>query len=313
MNKKTEKLSIIAIIAAGCLLFAAMFAYTVYLFARGFSRIKTDPRKAQFERLLEEKYGEEFVCFDIYSSGGGSSGMPVIRHAECAPASDKTLVFEAEKYNDRDSLICDNYAENIVEQQINEMMLPEISGMWESFAMDCDLYGLYGRYDNEDIVNKIREGEADLRFFLDDYIRHNMSNNDNDTIVLTFTVCVDDSTRNLSYEEEWEGFHKAAENLCASLNDYNVVIHYALFFSPNDLYDECARIVENHRYSGASEGWDSLEWVLNRVGTEWPYRREIDIDTIHQVQNNARWTYPHWFDTAEDYAAFRAEMKTENQ
>lgn len=301
----------------------AVFAFVIYgTCFGGFSRIMSAigyrlnaPTRARFEELLEEKYGEEFVCFDISSSGGGSSFMPVIHHAKCAPTRDKTLVFEAEKYRDDDSLLRDNYAKNIAEQQINEMMLPEISGMWENFALDCDLYNAWGLYDNEDIINKIREGELDLRFLFDEIIKYNMSQNYDDIILFTFTVCADDSTRNLSYEEEWEGFHKAAENLCASLSDYNVKIDYALFFSPGDRYNKCAKIVENHRYSGASGGWDSLESVLNwerskREGRELVYWREIHIDTTHQAENSPSRKIPYWFDTAEDYAEFRAEMKT---
>lgn len=46
---------------------------------------------------------------------------------------------------------------------------------------------------------------------------------------------------------------------------------------------------------------------------DWIYDRRIDIDTTHQAVNNTRVKYPLWFDTVEDYAAFRAEMKTENQ
>lgn len=272
----------------------------------------TAPERARFERLLKEKYGEEFVCFTVTSGGGRFTGLASSNSAKCAPARDKTLVFRALKFDSEDSLFSDSYAESIAERQINEMMLPEISGMWESFAMYCDLDDWGAFYENEDVVNKIREGECDLRFLLDEILKYKLSNNYGDTIVFSFTVCFDDSTRNLSYEEEWEGFHKAAENLCASLSDYNVKIHYELFFSPSDRYNKCAEIVEGH-YSGSTVSWNSLEKVLNKEGSEsWVYRREIDIDTTHQVENDPRWTYPHWFDTAEDYAEFRAEMKTQN-
>lgn len=314
MDKKRKKYKKVIIIVASGLVCAAMLAFVVYLFAfGGYSRIQTAPERAQFERLLEEKYGEEFVCFDMYSSGGGSSGMPVIRHAECAPVSDKTLRFEAQKYHDKNSLLRDNYAENIAEQQVNEMMLPEISGMWENFVLDCDLSYAVAFYYNEDVVNKIREGECDLRFLLDEIIKYKLSNENGDTIAVTFTVCVDDSTRNLSYEEEWEGFHKAAENFCALLSDYNVKVDYELFFSPSDRYEKCARTVENHRYCGASEGWDSLEYRLDMEGNEWVYHREIRLDTTHKAETPPQRIYPRWFDTVEDYAKFRAKMKTENQ
>lgn len=318
MDKKRKKHRIVIIIVASGLASAALLLFAMYQLAYwfgsgGYWRIKSAPKRHQFERLLEEKYGEEFVCFDMYSSGGGSSGMPVIRHAECAPVSDKTLRFEAQKYRDENSLLRDNYAENIAEQQINEMMLPEISGMWENFVLDCDLYNTLSLYENEDVVNKICEGECDLRFLLDEIIKYKLSNDYGDTIAVTFTVCVDDSTRNLSYEEEWEGFHKAAENFCASLSDYNVKVHYELFFSPSDRYEKCARIVGNHRDIGASSGWDSLEYALDREEDKWAYRREIRLDTTHKAETPPQRIYPRWFDTAEDYAAFRAEMKTENQ
>ncbi|MDE6733054.1 MAG: hypothetical protein K2J77_09285 [Oscillospiraceae bacterium] len=329
MDKKRKKHRMVIIIVASGLASAALFMFALYQLAHwfgsgGYRRIKTAPERAQFERLLEEKYGEEFVCFSTSTSGGsGFTGRGSITYARCAPVMDKTLVFEARKYPDNNELLGDNYAKNIAERQINEMMLPEISGMWESFAMYCDLGYAIVLNKNEDVVNKIREGEADLRFFLDELLKYKLSNNKGDTIVVTFTACFDDSTRNLSYEEEWEGFHKAAENFCASLSDYNIKVHYELFFSPSDRYNNCAGIVKGH-YSGSTVSWSILEDAVNREIDETKkgtvhyygdliYHREIDIDTTHQVQNDPRSTIPKWFDTAEDYAEFRAEMKTENQ
>lgn len=329
MDKNRKKHRIVIIIVASGLASAALLLFAMYQLAYwfgsgGYWRMKSAPKRHQFERLLEEKYGEEFVCLTVSTQGGmGFSGYGSIDYAKCAPVRDKTLMFYASKSPDSDSLFQDTYAENIVERQLEEMMLPEISGMWESFAMYCDLDYKGGFYKNEDVINKIREGDADLRFFLDELIKYRLSNNKSDTIFVTFTACFDDSTRNLSYEEEWEGFHKAAENFCASLSGYNVKVYYELYFSPSDRYETCAGIVKSH-YSGSTASWGSLENAVNREidetkkGTvhyygDWIYDRRIDIDTTHQAVNNTRVKYPLWFDTAEDYAAFRAEMKTENQ
>lgn len=271
------------------------------------------PTRARFEELLEEKYGEEFICLKTYSSGGGTGFTPVIDHAVCVPAKDETLEFEAEKYPDDDSLLRDNYSQHIAERQMEELMLPKISDMWGEFGMDCDLYLGWALYDNETVNNKIREGELDWQFFFDEYIKHMSKDDDgDDTINLTFTVCVDDSTRNLSYKEEWEGFHNAAEKLSASeFRDYNVKINYALFFSPRDLYDKCEKIIANHYYTGGMEGWDSLEHELNWVqgGHKW-VPHDIHIDTSHQAQNSASLKYLYWFDTVEDYSEYRSKMET---
>lgn len=329
--KKFGTKNIVGIVFLVFLAYVAIIAFIIYLFAfGGIDRIinaiqyhKDAPTRARFEELLEEKYGEKFVCLTVSTQGGmGFSGYGSIDYAKCAPVRDKTLMFEARKFPDHDELLGDNYAKNIAERQLKEMMLPEISGMWESFAMYCNLGYKGGFYHNEDVVNKIREGDADLRFFLDEILKYNLSHDYDDTIVLTFVACFDDSTRNLSYEEEWEGFHKAAENFCASLSDYNVKVYYELYFSPSDRYKKCAGIVEGH-YSGSTASWGSLENAVNREidetkkGTvhyygDWIYDRRIDIDTTHQAVNNTRVKYPHWFDTAEDYAEFRAEMKTQN-
>jgi len=83
--------------------------------------------KKNATKLLEEKYGEEFVVNKIWGKRGATFD------ASCSPKSDKSIVFEGFYPNSGEGNFKDEYVEGLVSKELEEKIKPYI----QKISDDC--------------------------------------------------------------------------------------------------------------------------------------------------------------------------------
>lgn len=238
-TKKKDKTLIIIAICAVVLIAAAV----LFIVTKGLQKGRTDPNKARFERELEEKYGEKFVCLNL-ETHGMAIDPPVVIDAVCAPARDPSLTFNAQIVLDLNSTVnTDDYPYELARRQITEEFSDKISGIWDGFTARCSPLFFTENGDivwesNDDMAGKIKGGTFNWR---------NYTDNEASSACFYFDIVVDSSSHSVSYKDEWNALQKVIDEWLTEFRqrDYDLGLVFYLYFPPPELYAECAEILRN--------------------------------------------------------------------
>ena len=167
-------------------------------------------------QLLEEKYGEEFVVYHTWSRSSTTF------FADCAPADETEIVFELIAEKNGDALLADGYVLGILEQQIKDVLQPEVQEVFpKSFQR-----GKFMQYTNVPWVEQLQE------YTLEDY----MNKADNDFVIYEIYV---DNISNIQndLDIEYEFLSKVVSDKIMGGDIPNICIH--LFFVDSEMLGEC--------------------------------------------------------------------------
>lgn len=90
--------------------------------------------KAIAEQALEDKYGEEFICYSTWDEGD-------FYYAKLSPAYDEGMKFYAGiDLKDKEAYY-DTYTEAIVEKQIADIVYEQMADVWTDFCVDVTING----------------------------------------------------------------------------------------------------------------------------------------------------------------------------
>ena len=111
--------------------------------------------KKTLENSLKEKYGEEFVCLDVWSNGGSSYW------GVCCPKDNRELLFETLFSNDG-HISYDKYSSTIVSKELANKLYDQLNGIFQEYYVYCYNFGIA---DDLDTAKKIKDDV----FFLEDF------------------------------------------------------------------------------------------------------------------------------------------------
>jgi len=185
---------------------------------------------------LENKYQEEFICLDVWSSGG--EGFQSV----CYPKSNRDLLFETICLKDG-NLVRDGYAASIVSKEFSEKFDNEVGSSLGTHFTYCNNAG--NMYDDV-TAEKISNGE----FTLDYFFSTRLETHNNNELELYYTICFDTSgAGQLSFGDEYDEIINALENIKENANtEYGIELSYRmnLYFVPKDIYDDCIDYFEKN-------------------------------------------------------------------
>lgn len=247
-----------------CGLFVAAFllmAFIVYMvFFGGIGRISDAQRKARFEKLLEERYGEEFVCLETHDQHTIGFDRPTYYEGSCAPKKDTSLVFDAYISISKDKgknnkLMCEEYPAAIAGRQLSELLLNDLDGIFGRCDAICNMGS---SEDNDEVIERAKDGTLDWEFF---YAKNPYLYGDIDhSNFAAFFVLVDSSEFYGSYEEEWDAFEAAKKKIVDTMaeNGIELTVQIKLYFSPPDMYDKCLELLSSYEKNALSKLWEYL-------------------------------------------------------
>lgn len=235
---------------------------------------KSAPRRERFERLLEERYGEEFVCFETQNQHTIAFNRPTYYEGLCAPKNDMSLVFEAGISIKNENLIYDRYPAAIVGRQLSEELSNDLDGVFGRRDIICKM-GSSG--DNDEVIQRAKDGTLDWEFY---YVKNPYLYGDvNYSNYAAFYVLVDSSELRGSYEEEWDAFEAAKKKIVDTIakNGIELSVQIRLFFSPPDMYDKCLELLSSYEEDALGKLWEYLEDdYVHEVGAR-KYHRTMEL------------------------------------
>lgn len=89
-------------------------------------RLFPEGKYSMTKRVLREKYGEEFIVHDVYSKASHEY------FADCSPASNEEIVFQAAVWKDGSGVVYDKYLQGIVAMEIEKEMEEELKKYYNS-------------------------------------------------------------------------------------------------------------------------------------------------------------------------------------
>ena len=189
--------------------------------------------KKTLENSLKEKYGEEFVCVDVWA-GGGESYKGV-----CYPENNNKLMFESTFYSNG-NLSYDYYPTSIVSNELSkefDNVLQDSFGNHYTYCYDN------GGIDDEDTAQKIKNNEFSLSYYFDKY-----SDAYSNKMELNYTICVDTSDIRIAYDEEWDILLKAINSIkeIGKANKMDTTFRMNMYFVPNGMFDKCMEYFKEH-------------------------------------------------------------------
>ena len=101
--------------------------------------------KAIAEKALEDKYGEEFICYSTWDEGD-------FYYAKLSPAYDDGMKFYAGiDLKDKEAYY-DTYTEAIVEKQIADIVYEQMADVWTDFCVHVTIDGQEVDFSNNDEI-----------------------------------------------------------------------------------------------------------------------------------------------------------------
>lgn len=188
------------------------------------------------EKALEEKYNEEFECSAVLNKSQNGSYTCV-----CYPKNNSELKFEAAIYDDG-YLFWDHYPTSIAAIELSKVLDTALgNGLGDHFTY---AYSNTGVHDIE-IAQKISDNE----FTLDYFLRHgNEVYHHNNTTQVNYTIIVDVSTADNSYEDEWDTILNALDSVhkLGLESDIDLYFRLWIYFVPTDVYTQCLGYFESN-------------------------------------------------------------------
>lgn len=232
MNKRKAPIIVIAV----CMFVLIAAVLTVLILTGKLGGERRDPDKERFEKVLSERYGEDFVCLEWESSG--IFEKPIRMSGICAPARDITLRFRADMEIGSETRLSDDYPRAVANRQLSEEISEKVSGIWNDIGVKCIVL-TYEDPDSDESIQKIRNGSFDWRSFFEQ-----------SPFVVDCLVLIDNSTTEMSCEDEWNALRKILEEYNEEFNkissaDTNELpgLSLELYFAPSDLYAEGAAVM----------------------------------------------------------------------
>ena len=168
--------------------------------------------KAIAEKALEDKYGEEFICYSTWDEGGDDY------FAKLAPTSDESMKFMAAITTKNKSCYYDKYIEAIVGKQVADIVYQEMDDIWSEYYVRVAING-----QGLDI-NKTNNLSVESYYT---YFEYSEADRPHIEIVIN-----DDQNCEIDYELEYEKLLKIAYQLPTQ------DVSYYLYFVCNDKYSE---------------------------------------------------------------------------
>ena len=98
-------------------------------------------REEVAKKLLEERYGEEFVVHKTWSSGDS--------YATCSPKNNRNVVFEVRFSKDNGKIWSDRYVESVVSLQISQKLRKEL----QKYFLGCYVHVTKGNKNNSNYLS----------------------------------------------------------------------------------------------------------------------------------------------------------------
>lgn len=183
--------------------------------------------KQILENALYEKYGEEFVCLNVWGKAGDSY------YGVCYPKSNDKLMFESLFYS-KGNLICDYYPKSIVSNELSKEFDNALNHSFGNHFTYC--YSNGGIYD-EDTAQKIKDNEFTLSYYFKQYSNTYASNE----MELNYTICIDTSDIRIDYDEEWNSILNAINSIqeIGNTNEIDLSFRMNIYFVPNNIFNKC--------------------------------------------------------------------------
>lgn len=194
---------------------------------------------------LEEKYEEEFVCFDVWGNGGYSY------FGVCAPKKNHSIRFETLFFEGGKISYDGYYAANVAEQ-IEENVQKDLENIFNDFYLHSYMtVPLYSMEDDDIYAQNVRNGS----FELDEYIKLVSEKyvDPNYTTSISFVICVNTSAADkISFEEEYDKLF----DTFTKIDELGINAAIYLKFVPKKVYSECIKYLET--YADAGGGFDNI-------------------------------------------------------
>ncbi len=241
--------------------------------------------KTMTEKALEEKYNEKFECIQVY--GQNPSGAS---NAICYPVNDRALMFDATIYPDG-TLGYDCYPNSIAAKYFSNEFDDALRDIWGRHFTYC--YKRSGIIDDEETARKIMNGEFTLEYYFNHFKE---TYTDDNTMLAYYTICVDSSKINVSYDEEWDAISDALSGVYEIGLSYGTQLYFTvnIYFVPSDVYEECMNYFKDN-----AEVRSNLEEMIEGY-PEREHHRQIVFD-INSSENK-------FSPTKEEYIELRKDI-----
>ena len=183
--------------------------------------------KHAVEKSLEEKYGEEFYCYDVW---GGGKGV-------CSPKKNRDIRFEV-LFHTGGEIVEEGYYAACVAEQIEEDVQKELENVFNDFYLhSCMTVPLKSREVDDIYAENVRNESFDI----DEYVSLVKEKREGRTSISLIILVNSEKPNMLSFEEEYQ----TMSDFCRNIKDHDINPRVYLKFMPEDKYSECIEYLEN--------------------------------------------------------------------
>ena len=187
--------------------------------------------KKTLENSLKEKYGEEFVCLDVWSNGGSSYW------GVCAPEKNHDIRFTT-LFLTGGKITYEGYYAACVAEKIEEDVQKKLESVFSDFYLhSCMTVPLVSREVDDIYAENVRNESFDI----DEYVSLANKKWKNDTPSISFILCVNSSSEEkVSYAEEYDKLY----DIFTKIEESGLRSMIYLKFVPRNQYLECIKYIE---------------------------------------------------------------------
>ena len=186
--------------------------------------------KHAIEKSLEEKYGEEFYCYDVW---GGGKGV-------CSPKKNRDIRFEV-LFHTGGEIVEEGYYAACVAEQIEEDIQKELENVFNDFYLhSCMTVPLKSREVDDIYAENVRNESFDI----DEYVSLVKEKREGRTSISLIILVNSEKPNMLSFEEEYQ----TMSDFCRNIKDHDINPILYLKFIPEEEYSECIEYLETREY-----------------------------------------------------------------
>ena len=188
--------------------------------------------KSNVEKALKEKYKEEFVCTRVIPGENINGSYSTV----CYPAKDRALMFEAQILPKNMKLSFEFYPNALAAREFAQMFDNGVGDVLGTHFINN--YQSLGIYD-DNTTKAIVDGTFTLETYMTTRYNYNFGDDKSHKLEEGFGICIDTSTLNASYDEEWDTIMNALDNIRQRgiNNGTDLCFRLWLFFVPHDVYE----------------------------------------------------------------------------
>ena len=201
------------------------------------------------ENSLEEKYGEEFYCYDVWGDGKGV----------CSPEKNHDIRFEVSFHADG-KIVEEGYYAACVAEQIEEDVQKELENVFNDFYLHSYMtFPLYSTNETDIYAENVRNESFDI----DEYI--SLANEKwKDPPCISFVLCINAaSAYKLSIEEEYDRLY----NIFTHIEELGINTIPYIKFLPENVYLQCIDYFKTRQ--GKNSTYDDMvrEYPIKNLNT----------------------------------------------